>query len=429
MRIIMPAQLPINGNLGSAPNMLTMNNPIAPGRGPVNPTISLQANNLGDTVYWLLHAAFDPRTLQNNATTVTNRYTAYTSGYDYLQIYRDYLYRRIFAERPGRNEPDLQTLVDITDNIADIGRMLGIYYTALAMKQSRDPEMFQRARQLELHTTFSEMQTILQYLPCPKIVAQLNAKYIRLMDVSSDDLYQNVGFLVNGDYDAFLQLYANVRARQLALGWMRVLYPELGTLGDNQTGEYNGDVMRAFVNATVKDVATSSTAYCAYSNTTGATEESEMLQSAGILHSVRDVSTGATYTATGWAAPGSGVAGLAAQRTPWPALCRWKTTTSRDAAITRTAATTAYAAGATLTYETVQDSPLSVNLAHEYNMNRDDTNPAIQFTSFTTATGAFGSDLLSAEDTRYRVSAGFSLQSLSFRLDANIMSAMAAFTA
>jgi len=366
--------------------------------------------------------------MQNNTATVTNRYTGAASGYDYIQIYRDYLYRRIFAERPGRNEPDQQTIIDITENVADIGRMLGIYYTALAMKQSRDPEMFQRARQLELHTTFSEMQTVLQYLPCPKVVAQLNAKYVRLMDVSSDDLYQNVGFLVNGDYDAFLQLYANVRSRQLALGWMRVLYPELGTLGDNQTGEYNGDVMRAFVNAQKKSVPTTSAAYCAYSNTTGATEESEMLQSAGVLHTVQDANS--VYTMTGWAIPGSGVAGLAAQRVFVPSLCRWKTTNGRDATITRTAVTTTYAAGATFTFETVQDSPLAVNLAHEYNMNSDDTTPASVPTQFVAASGGLGTpDTLSAEDTRYRVSAGFSLQSLSFRLDANIMSALAAFSA
>ena len=196
------------GYIGSAPNLMQFANrqPGVPGYVP--PTIPWQGNTAGDTVYTLLHSVFDPRTTVS--TSGTQVYSSYAPGYQYTTLLTDLLYRRVFAERPGRQEPPLADVQEMIDNMVDIGRMVGIYYTALAMAASADPDMRARARALNLHNTFQDMQSSMQFLAVPPAILALTAKYVGLMDVSASKLYQNVGFLVNGDYDAFRALHTNV---------------------------------------------------------------------------------------------------------------------------------------------------------------------------------------------------------------------------
>lgn len=413
------------GYIGGQPNKITASGSTPPaGGGWLRPVIDVQGASLGDTIYIPITSIFDPRVLQDSDGSA--RYSQWTPGFDYYNNFIDYLYRRVFAERPGRQEPPYSVFQSIVDNLADISRMLGIYYTALTMKQSRDPEMFQRARILDLRDSFDDMQAILQHLPCPRFLAYLNAKYVRLMDVSSSNLYQNIGFIVPGDYAAFATLAQNVRSRRDALAWMRLLWPELGTLGDPGS-QYNADVLQAFINCTPKvSIDSGYTSYCTVQN---GTEEVERLQSAGILHSARFIgSSGAAdrFTCTGFGAPGSGYGIHASLRVPDPVICRWNG--ANDAAINRLSANTNYAvSGSSVTYSSVLDEDLAANVGHEYNMSSDETTPAANHRGFNTDTGnAISSDFLTAENARYRVSAGFALGQLSFRLTANHMALLAA---
>lgn len=410
---------PINGYHGTAPQTLNAGQTIPGVPGFVPPSIPTQGNSLGDTVYWLVHSIFDPRTLVKNDG--TQEYSAVPSGYPYTQWMKDLLYRRIFASRPGRNEPDDTVLNQIIDNIADISRMIGIYCTAMQLHESRDPEMYQRARLLSLHDSLGEMQTILQYLPCPRPVLELNLKFIGLMDVSASKLYQNIGFLVNGDYAAFVTLYGNVRARTLGLNWMRVLFPEIGLIGQAQYG--GPDVVQAFCNAQFKQA---SGTMCIYQYAEGASPMLENFHSAGMLHSVVDSLGGGYYTTTGWAVPGSGFGGVGAVRYFRPSLCRWNNDT--DAAIFRTSATQSYSnVAGVVTMAAVNDGPLAANVAHEYNLNQTETLPMRNIPAYTIATGSIvgSSDTTAAEDTRYRVSSGFGLANLSYRYDANQLTYLA----
>lgn len=401
---------------GSAPTNFSIAQNVPGSPGFFNASIPTQGNNQGDTVYMLVSNVFDPRTLQTTAG--ANTYSTITSGYAYTQLAQDYLYRLIFEQFRMRTEPNLSTINEMIDTIADIGRMLGIYLTALSMKQSRDPEMFARARSLSLNNTFAEMQSMLQYLPLPRNIVNAAVKYIRLMDVAAKDNYQNVGFLVNGDYDAFVALSANVRSRPLALNYLRQLYPELGVIGDPASG-YNADVMEAFANANVRLGASG---FAPRIVADGSSGEVERMMSFGLLSSVVEA-TNAAFTVTGWAAPGSGAGGVANVRVWNPSLCRWKTSSNRDAAVTYTSADATYSNTAgVVTFETVRDAALAANIAHEYNMSYDTALPARNHLSITSATGVLGTvDALAVEDVRYRVSAGFGLAFSSYKLDGNIM--------
>lgn len=401
---------------GSAPINFSIAQTVPGSPGFFNASIPTQGNNQGDTVYALVSNVFDPRTLQPTAG--GNTYSTITRGYDYTQLAQDYMYRLIFEQFRMRTEPALATINEMIDSIADIGRMLGIYLTALSMKQSRDPEMFARARALSLNNTFAEMQSMLQYLPLPRNIVNAAVKYIRLMDVAARDNYQNVGFLVNGDYDAFVALSASVRSRPLALNYLRQLYPELGVIGDPGS-VYNADVMEAFANSNLR-LGTSGFAPRIVAD--GSSGEVERMMSFGLLSTVVEA-TNAAFTVTGWAAPGSGIGGVPNVRVWHPSLCRWKSATNKDAVITYTAADAVYSnAAGVVTYETVKDTPLAANIAHEYNMGYDSALPARNHLSLTAATGVLGTvDALAAEDVRYRVSAGFGLAFSSYKLDGNIM--------
>lgn len=386
--------------------------------GFFSPTIPTQGNSLGDTVYFLVSNVFDPRVMQNN--NGTNRYSAVASGYAYNQLAQDFMFRLIFEKFRMRSAPDITTIYDMVATIADISRMLGIYLTALTMKQSRDPQMFARARQLSLNNTFAEMQAMLQYLPLPSNVLKTAVKYVRLMDVTGSNNYQNIGFLVNGDYDAFVALAGNVRSRPLALNFLRQLYPEIGVIGDPGS-QYNADVMEAFSNANLK---LGTNAFAPYVTVEGSSGEVKALSSFGCLASINEVST--NYTVTGWAVPGSGVAGVSSVTSYLPYLCRWKTEggRNRDGAIAYGAGNANYSVvGDLVTAERVQDPDLAANITHEYNIASSGNIAQFLYPDIDNVTGDLSGlpDALAQEDVRYRVTAGFSLEQLSYKLDGNIM--------
>lgn len=399
---------------GSEPVNFSIAQTIPGSPGFFSPIIPTQGNNLGDTIYALVSNIFDPRVLQN-ITSGADVYSGSARGYDYARLAEDFMYRLLFEKFRMRTAPEAAVIADMIACIADISRMLGIYLTALTMLQSRDPEMFARARALELNNTFAEMQSMLQYLPLPSNIAKTAVKYIRLMDVSAKDNYQNIGFLVNGDYNAFVSLAAAVRSRPLALNFLRQLYPEIGVIGDPGS-QYNADVMEAFANCNMKAGVGG---FAPYITVEGSSGEVQALNSFGCLSTVQEGS-GRTYAVTGWAAPGSGIAGAGSVRTFVPSICRWKDV-GRDAAIIYSGAAQTYAvAGADVTFETVVDPALASNVCHEYNMAYDDTIPAFNWAEFNTSTGAVdGASALAQEDVRYRVSAGFSLAKISYRLDGN----------
>lgn len=404
-----------------------------PGIGNVRDDVVIptSANSVGDTVYYLVSNPFDPRVLVNNLSG-TPVYTGTEFGFDYYALAHDYLYRIIFDVFKYRNEPSAGIMTAIIDNIADIGRMLGILMTAYAMKQSRDPEMFRRARILGLHDSIPEMTASLSLLPLPRAVTAMITKYIGLGDIANDPtVYQNIGFLVNGNYDAFVTLAANLvstNERRLALNFMRRMYPELGVIGDPgpRTGS---EMLELFTNAHLKG---GDGTFANWVTVQGSGPEARMMASAGLFHSV--VEPGSTlvqrvYTLTGWAVPGTGYnttsRPFGTVRTWFPSLCRWKflsSTDGIDAAITR-ATTQAYtAAGLT---ETVSDVDLVANIGHEYNMMRIGTTPASNVLTWAPASGLeTSSSSFTLEDTRYRVSAGFSLGSISYALDGNLMSGL-----
>lgn len=407
--------------LGAAPSTISIaqNIPGAPGFN--DPTIAFQPNNLGDTVFCLLHNLFDPRVL--NTTTVTgnvftygDRYSSLTSGYQYSAIVMDHFYRIIFEEFKMRSEPPAQILVDMMDSIVDISRMLGIYLSALTMKQSRDPEMFQRARARELNNTFPEMLACLTNLPCPPNVVKASLKYLRVMDASGSEQYQNVGFLVNGGYQDFLKLYANVRSRALALSYLRTLYGELGQIGDPGS-EYNSDVFEAFINCYIK---TGANGFTPYTGVEGASVEAQRMASFGLLGLTVEGTKG--YTVTGFSLPGN-TYGTDSQRIPVPSYCRWNGTV--DAVIWYSGTAQVYSATSPVTPATVVDRDLAANLGHEYNMMKDELTPATSFGSFNTTTGVIAGEVaLTQENTRYRISPGMSARSLAYKYDGNIMTGL-----
>lgn len=419
-----------SSSVGGDPQMLSVSQNVPPGGGFVEPTIPVEGELDGRSVYYLLYNVWDPRAVQNADYELEDfgqRYSMYSYGFDYMNTCIDYLYRIVFGTRPGRNEPRLTDIGGVIDTLVDISRMLGIYYTALTMKQSRDPLMFQRAQALNLRDTLAEMQTILMDLPCPSFLVRLNAKYVRLMDVSSDQMYQNVGFLAVGDYDAFLTLYDTVRRRRMALSIMRQMlgYPVIGNLGDPGSA-FDPDVMQAFSNANYKAPGTDP--YCPYVTCQGSTLEVPQLASAGVLHTV--FTDDRIYCQTGWVLPGTGFtfnsSTIDPQRIPYPYVCVWNPANGVDAAISRTTVEASAQLGVIWRPATIANADLAANIAHEYNFARTDTLSAACVTSFDPDSPAvLSSESLALEDTRYRASAGFSLQKLSYAFNANNMAFLA----
>lgn len=417
--------------LGAQPSVFNTNVSITPGQNYADPYISVQGDSYGDTVYYLLHNIFDPRV--SSEYSEGNAYSLAKPGRDYIGLFKDMLLFRIFDERPGRQEPSDAVIDGIIANIVDISRMYGILLTALTLKESRDPEMYQRARSYGLHNTYVDMQTMLAYLPLPKVVAQLNQKYVRLMDVASQDAYQNVGFLVNGSYDTFLQLHANVRNRRSALAWMRTMFPDIGVVGNPASG-FDADVMHAFVNANIK-FTQDNVNYLPFQNVQGSSGEYTAMASAGVLHCAFDLDTLSWHTLTGWGLPGSGnSSGVASTiRTPAPFLCTYDPTVGLDAAIIYDAGFYAVSNTANVvTAQTIADPALAANLGHEYNLASGlAAQPGIMINPIEIDLNSgildpLVQDNMTFEDTRYRASAGFSLGELSYRLDGNLMSMLAA---
>jgi len=392
-----------------------INQSIPPAQGYFSPFVPTAGDTAGDTAYFLVNSIFDPRTLQNSDGTV--RYANVALGQDYRSIWQDILYQIVFAQFRMRQLPTQTTLNEMLEVICDLTRCLGIYLTALSLSASRDPDMFARSRVLGLFDSKMEMQSQLAILPLPRFLVELSLKYIGLVDVSGSFNFQNVGFLSSGDYNAFNTLLSNVRSKSFALNFLRQIYPEIGLIGDPDGSRSIPDILQAFINANVKEAGSGFAPYVAVEQ---ATDEPIRLASGGILHTVSRSGVG-THTITGWALPGSGIGTDPAVRTWVPSMCVWKAATGKDAAVTRTVASQAYdiSAGA---IETLQNAPLAVNLVHEYNMNSSDTLAAINPHTINVSTGSPGFDSLAAETTRYRVSAGFGLGSITYDLQANAVS-------
>jgi len=288
------------------------------------------------------------------------------------------------------------------------------------------------------------MQVALSRLPLPPNILRANVKYIGLMDVGNDLNFANVGYLVNGDFEAFVRLRNSVEGggsdsadRREALRWLHTLYPLIGQIGDKGTG-YNADVMESFINSHYKIAATTDD-YVAYTSVGGATNEPAALQAAGILNTVIDLSaTNKVYTQTRWAVPGSG--GFVINSTTYkqavatllPSLCVYNRTEGCDSLITNNGATATYDA-ATGTPSLLQLSDLANNLAFEYDMGVTQT-VAAEFkfnypNSFAwvnyTATGEATNDPWATTNPRYRGNENRSIDGLSFRLDQNTESAVA----
>jgi len=277
--------------------------------------------------------------------------------------------------------------------------------------------MFARSRVLGLFDAKTEMQSQLAYLPLPRFLVELSLKYVGLVDVSGSFNFQNVGFLTTGDYSAFVTLMSNVRSKQLALNFLRQIYPEIGLLGDPDGSRNVPDILQAFINANAKETNSN---FAPYAIVDQASEEPIRLASGGMLSSVFKTGIGA-HTVTGWAWPGSGVGVDPSIRLWIPSMCVWKSSTSKDAAITRNTASQAFST-TTGAFETLQNGPLAVNLIHEYNMNSTDSIAAYNAVTFNGASGVATTDSLAAETARYRVSAGFGIGSFTFDLQANVVS-------
>jgi len=392
-----------------------INQSIPPAQGYFSSFIPTAGDTAGDTAYYLLNSIFDPRTLQNSDGTI--RYSSVGLGQDYRSIWQDILYQIVFAQFRMRQLPTQTTLNEMLEVICDLTRCLGIYLSALSLSASRDPDMFARSRVLGLFDSKMEMQSQLAILPLPRYLVELSLKYVGLVDVSGSFNFQNVGFLYSGDYSAFNTLMSNIRSKSFALNWLRQIYPEIGLIGDPDGSRSIPDILQAFINANVKEADSGFAPYVAVEQ---ATDEPIRLASGGILHTVSRSGRGA-HTITGWAMPGSGNGTDPAVRTWVPAMCVWKAAAGKDAAVTRTVASQSYN-GSTGVIETLQNPPLAVNLVHEYNMNATDAQPAANPYTFDGSTGAATYDPLAAETTRYRVSAGFGLGSITYDLQANVVS-------
>lgn len=398
----------------------SVNQGIPPAQGYFPPFIATAGDNAGDTCYFLLNSIFDPRTLQN--VDGTPRYSFITPEVDLHSIWFDLLYQVVFSQFRMRNEPSVTTIREMLDVIVDTTRCLGIYLTALSMSSSRDPDMFNRARILGVYDGKVEMQSMLASLPLPRYLVELSLKYVGLVDVSGSFNFQNVGFLYTGDYDDFVTLYNAIISKPLARNYLREIYPEIGLIGDPDGTRNTMDVLGAFINANYKTV---DNGFAPYVMAEQSTDEPLRLASSGVLSSYFLNGTTKAHTATGWAVPGTGIGATGSVRSWFPAMCVWKRATGKDAVVIRTGTAQGYSvAGSLINVESIVDANLAVNLVHEYNMATGSAAAPSAFTQFNGTSGSgTGVDTLSAENPRYRVSAGFSLGSVSATLQANAVSA------
>jgi len=419
--------------LGSnAQGLFSMGAGIQPGGPWVNPTVSVAPEYDGASVYWLLHNLYDPRTLVNpvftgsDITSYSNRFSTLPYGFNYVEFMVDYLRRAIFAERPGRSDPGDREVYDMFENICDTSRMLGIFYSAMTMLQSKDPVLFRRARQLELDRALPEMQAALMNIPCPKLIVQMNQTFVSLADVTGTAQFQNVGYLVAGGYEQFLALWASVRNRVNGTKWNRVLFDELGVLGDPATGTVGADLMSFFINTSFKS---DTTGYAPYVYVNGASDVTQRLQSVGILSSYVQASAVEYFTQTAWGIPGFGTdqSGtlVNSQRQFVPYLCYYDPTTGHDAGLTPATTQAAAIVGSVASPELVTEPDLAANMAHEYNMSYEDNTPPAGWDSVNVSTGALGTGFsLATTNPRYRVSAGYALGSINYTFSANQLAFM-----
>ena len=332
------------------------------------PTIFRGTPIAGNTVYYLLNSLYDPRAVAAT--------TGATEGFSYQRYAQVILQRMLFEANPGRAIPNNTIIQRMLDQIADIGRMVGLYLTAFATVSSGDSLMYDRADACDFLRNFGNMQVGLSRLPLPPNVLRANLKYIGLMNTSSGQNFANIGYLVAGDFTAFRNLRNIVEGgeagtpgdeRREALRWLHTLYPQIGQIGDKGTA-YSADVMEAFVNSHRKTAA-STDSYVPYTSVAGATEEPAQLMSGGLLHMIQDGTN--VFTQTRFAVPGSGIT-VSTAATLNPGVCSYDRTANRDAYISRTTASVAYNA-ATGIPQIQLNAALSENLAYEYDMGVTDT--------------------------------------------------------
>jgi len=408
------------GTVGQPLPRNSINQAIPPAQGYFPPFIATAGDNAGDTCYFLLNSIFDPRTLQDN--TGATRYSAVTPDIDLHAIWTDLLYQVVFSQFRMRQEPAISTIREMLDVIVDTTRCLGIYLSALSMSASRDPDMFNRARILGVYDGKVEMQSMLASLPLPRYLVELSLKYVGLVDVSGSYNYQNVGFLCTGDYEDFVTLYNAIISKPLARNFLHEIYPEIGLLGDPDGTRNSMDVLGAFINANYKTVTNG---FAPYVVAEQSTDEPLRLAAGGLLSSYFISGTTKALTSTGWAVPGTGIGATGSVRSWFPAMCVWKRATGKDAVVIRNGNAQVYSVdGSLINVESIVDANLAVNIVHEYNMANDSATAPSSFTQFNGTTGsATAADVLSSENPRYRVSAGFSLGSVSANLQANVVSA------
>jgi len=380
------------------------------------PTIFRGTPLAGNTVYYLLNSLFDPRAVAST--------TGATEGFSYQRYAQVILQRMLFEANPGRAIPSNTIINVMLDQIADIGRMVGIYMSAFATVSSGDSLMYDRADACDFLRNFGNMQVGLSRLPLPPNALRANVKYVGLMNTSAGQNFANVGYLVAGDFAAFRNLRNIVEGgqtgtdgdnRREALRWLNTLYPLIGQIGDKGTA-YNADVMETFINSHRKSV-TSTDSYCAYTSVAGATDEPSQLLAGGLLHSVMDGTN--VFTQTRFAVAGSGIATSTAGCVN-PGLCSYDRTASRDSYITRGTASTTYNATTGVPQATLNAS-LAENLAYEYDMGVTDTAAAQAPVAFPASFLGLATtfDAYALNNPRYRGNEGRSLDGLSFRLDQN----------
>lgn len=416
----------VQGYQGGTPESVNFGGAISAGSGRLDPTLPEIPSEFADAVYYVVNSIWDPRTLRSGMG--DDVYADFPPPLDYVEHCRNVLELKIYELTRRRQLPGLEELNAMIDNIVDTSRMLGIYLTTLALGDSRDPQMFQRNRTLSTFNALNDMQAALEQLPLPRNLASLVAKYTRLMDTAGNGNVARVGFLHTGGYDAFLSLYQRVIANRQAHVQLKTLYQPLGVVGHGGNA-YDSDVFETFVNALPKGGA--SDGFCPYIFIDGASEAPRMMASAGVLHTVFDLArvTGeggrATYTQTGFAAPGSGYT-FGSTRVPVGVLTTFQG--GVDRAILASSTNQEFSGDASgHAFATFPNGDLAENLVYAYCMSWDFTSAARQFIRWPISFGPAAltnMQPLARYNPRYRPSQGMSLGRLSFRMSQNIADAI-----
>lgn len=369
-----------------------------------SPVINIGTPIAGNSVYYAIHNPFDPRTTTNSITAL----------FPYVRYVSVILNRMLFERNPGRAAPATSVIDDMIANIADISRMLAIYCSALGMLSSGDSQLYARAETMGLLTTLGAMQVGLSRLPLPGNLVRMITKYVGMIDVSSGINYQNVGFLATGNWAAFVTLRQNVENRNEALRWLYTIYPQIGQIGDKGVG-YNADVLEVFINAHASEI---SGGFAPYTTVAGSTDEPSRLISGHVLKSLVVSGSSPTQfnTLTGWSLP-SGSPGNSV-RCAVPFLCTYDLANTRDAAISRVAAT---AVGTTNVPNIINNADLAENLMYEYDMGYTQTTSARLWTNIG---GTPTTEDLASNNPRYRGNAGRSIDAVSITLDQNVEAAL-----